>query len=131
MSENRLSNLIKDLSKAKQQALLIEVMKSDLESWIDQGSDLFKTVCDTSAAVFDVGVKGNKTNVLMVGEPEDQKPSSIFGALLNSLDNEFDDLHKREILNKLTGFGLGQALGGGVGDTVGESLNVGAEKMMD
>lgn len=131
MSENRLSNLIKDLSKAKQQALLIEVLQSDLESLSGQNDDAFKTVCNSSAKVFDVGVKSGKTNVLMVGEAQDQATLSIFGALLNSLDEEFDDLHKREILQKLTGFGLSQALGGGVGDAVSESLGVGAEKMMD
>lgn len=131
MSENRLSNLIKDLSKAKQQALLIEVLQSDLESLSGQNDDAFKTVCNSSAKVFDVGVKSGKTNVLMVGEAQDQAPLSIFGALLNSLDEEFDDLHKRAILEKLTGFGLSQALGGGVGDAVSESLSVGAEKMME
>ena len=131
MSENRLSNLIKDLSKAKQQALLIEVLQSDLESLSGQNDDALKTVCNASAKVFDVGIKSGKTNVLMVGEAQGQAPLSIFGALLNSLDEEFDDLHKREILKKLAGFGLGQALGGGVGDAVSESLSVGAEKMMD
>ncbi|WP_417521078.1 AAA family ATPase [Marinobacter sp.] len=131
MSENRLSNLIKDLSKAKQQALLIEVLQSDLESLSGQNDDAFKTVCNASAKVFDVAVKSGKTNVLMVGEAQGQARLSLFGALLNSLDEEFDDLHKREILQKLTGFGLSQALGGGVGDAVSESLGVGAEKMMD
>ncbi len=131
MSENRLSNLIKDLSKAKQQALLIEVLQSDLESLSGQNDDAFKTVCNASAKVFDVGVKSGKTNVLMVDEAQDQAHLSVFRALLNSLDEEFDDLHKREILQKLTGFGLSQALGSGVGDAVSESLSVGAEKMMD
>ncbi|ERS84733.1 hypothetical protein Q667_17945 [Marinobacter sp. C1S70] len=131
MSENRLSSLIKDLSKAKQQALLIEVLQSDLESLSGQNDDAFKTVCNASAKVFDVAVKSGKTNVLMVGEAQDQAHLSIFGALLNSLDEEFDDLHKRAILKKLTVFGLSQSLGGGVGDAVSESLGVGAEKMMD
>jgi tetratricopeptide (TPR) repeat protein len=131
MPDNRLSNLGKDLKKAKQQALLIEVLQSDLESWADQSPDVFRTVCDASAAVFDADVKGDKTNVLMVGEEEGPQPSSIFGALLGSLDNEFDDLHKREILAKLAGFGLNQALGGIVGDAVGDNLNVGVETMMD
>ncbi|MDK8465906.1 tetratricopeptide repeat protein [Marinobacter sp. SS13-12] len=131
MPENRLSNLVKDLTKAKQQALLIEVLQSDLATWSNQGSNAFRTVCDASAKVFDVGAKDGKTNVLVVGETESQGPISIFSALLDSLDEEFDDIHKREILEKLTGFGLSQALGGGLGDTVGESLNVGAEKMMD
>lgn len=131
MSKDRLYNLRKDLSKAKQQALLIEVLQSDLDSWADQSFDAFRTVCDASVAVFDVGIKECKTNVLTVGETEGQGRSSIFGSLLDSLDNEFDELHKREILAKLAGFGLSQAFGGVVSDAVGGNLNVGAEKVMD
>lgn len=131
MSENRLSNLGKDLTKAKQQALLIEVLQSDLDSWADQSPDVFRTVCDASAAVFDAEVKGGKTNVLMVSEAQGQEQLSIFGGLLGSLDNEFDDLHKREILKRLTGFGLNQVLGGMVGEAVGDSLSVGAGQMME
>jgi tetratricopeptide (TPR) repeat protein len=131
MPENRLSNLKKDLKKAKQQALLIEVLQSDLDSWSDQGSDVFRTVYDTCSAVFDSDVKKGKTNVLVVDEGDCQEPTSIFRSLLGSLDHEFDDIHKREILAKLTGFGLNQAFGSAVGSAVTDSLSVGAEKMME
>lgn len=131
MSDNRLSNLCKDLTKAKQQALLIEVLQGDLDSWIDQSPDVFRVVCDASAAIYDVGANVGKTNVLVVGEAESREPLSIFGNLLGGLDNEFDDLHKREILKKLTSFGLNQALGGVVGEALGASLSVGAGQMME
>ncbi|TYC63833.1 tetratricopeptide repeat protein [Marinobacter sp. BW6] len=131
MSDDRLSNLGKDLLKAKQQALLIEVLQSDLDSWVDQSPNPIRVVCDASSAVYDVCVKDGKTNVLVVGEGQGQGPLSIFGCLLGSLDNEFDDLHKREILKKLAGFGLNQALGGVVSEAVGDSLSVGAGQMME
>lgn len=131
MSNNRLSNLGKDLLKAKHQALLIEVLQSDLDSWVDQSPNPFRLVCDASSAVYDVCVKDGKTNVLVVGEAEGQGPLSIFGCLLGSLDNEFDDLHKRDILKKLAGFGLNQALGGVVSEAVGDSLNFGAGQVME
>jgi len=131
MSESRLTNLHKDLAKAKQQALLIEVLQGDLDSWSGEGGEAFETVCDASATVFDADVENGKTNVLLVQKDEGAEAASIFGTLLNGLDQEFKDLHKREVLNKLAAFGLSQTLGGGFGDAVAESLNVGAEKMMD
>lgn len=131
MSENRLSNLAKDLIKAKQQALLIEVLKGDLDSWAGESTDPFRTVCGASAAVFDTQTQQGKTNVLVLGEDESQGPLSVFGALLGSLESEISGLQKRELLGKLAGLGLSQALGGTLGEAVGESLSIGADKMMD
>ena len=100
MSENRLSNLIKDLSKAKQQALLIEVLQSDLESLSGQNDDALKTVCNASAKVFDVGIKSGKTNVLMVGEAQGQAPLSISGhCLIAWMKSSMTCINERSLKN--------------------------------
>lgn len=131
MSESRDRNLHGDLSRAREAALFIEVMRNDLSKLGDNHAEAFDYIGASCEAHYDQREQSGLTNVMVCPAKGDDQPLSLFKVLLDYLADEIGTQKKKAILNKLSGIAAGQLLGGATGELVGEGLGQGTERLME
>lgn len=122
-----LKNYLQDLEKSKNRPLLIELAKSDLDTFSDNKNLLLPLV--SAKNIYDKNLSNNKTNIINLDG--DSSTSSdhfyLLETLIEQLKNEIKDIKSTAMLKEATKMAASMATGGLLSNIFGSQLEKGVD----